>query len=133
MAWWLLQEPALPDGVLAGDGRVEATEVAVASKVTGRMLEMKVREREGKVIMRRLLRKYFPDAMIDRDKAGFGLPLAYWLRGPLRDWAKSLSDPARIAREGWFEPESVRRLWEPGNEDVLWRIVMFQQWLDDRR
>ncbi|HEU5283437.1 MAG TPA: efflux RND transporter periplasmic adaptor subunit [Burkholderiales bacterium] len=44
VAWWLLQEPALPDGVLAGDGRVEATEVAVASKVTGRMLEMKVRE-----------------------------------------------------------------------------------------
>lgn len=44
LAWSLLRQPGLPDGVLAGDGRIEAIEVAVASKVTGRIVEMQVRE-----------------------------------------------------------------------------------------
>ena len=44
LAWWLVRQPALPEGVLFGDGRIEAIEVAVASKVTGRIVEMKVRE-----------------------------------------------------------------------------------------
>lgn len=133
----------LPDDILA---KVDRASMAVSLEVREPLLDhrvvelawslplaMKVREREGKRIMRRLLRRYFPDAMIDRDKAGFGLPLAFWLRGPLRDWARSLADPARVAREGWFDAASIRRLWEPGNEDVLWRVVMFQQWLGDRR
>src|SRR3546814_15271133 len=44
-------------------------------------------------------------------KRGFAVPLASWLRGPLRDWAEALLDPARLRQEGWFEPEPIVRKW----------------------
>lgn len=99
-------------------------------------LSMKVRDGKGKWILRQLLRRHLPDSLIDADKRGFGLPLIDWLRGPLRDWAEWLLDPARIAREGFFDPASVRRIWhggpQPGSENAVWRLLMFQQWLDAR-
>jgi asparagine synthase (glutamine-hydrolysing) len=97
--------------------------------------ELKVRG-EGKWILRALLRRFLPDELVDREKHGFGLPIDAWLRGPLREWAAALLDPARIASDGWFEPAAVRALWrdEPraGAEAMLWRLLMFQQWLDAR-
>ena len=48
------------------------------------------------------------DALIDRPKMGFGMPLERWLRGRLRDWAESLLDPATIRREGWLDDVAIR-------------------------
>lgn len=97
---------------------------------------MKIGNLRGKLILRRLLRKYVPDSLIDAEKRGFGLPLHEWLAGPLRDWAASLIEPKRIAEEGFFDAASVRRLWnggeKPGFDDALWRLLMFQAWLDAR-
>ena len=42
---------------------------------------------------------------------GFGVPLAEWLRGPLKDWAESLLDEKRLHREGFFNVEFVRSKW----------------------
>ena len=45
----------------------------------------------------------------------------------------SLVDPKRIAREGWFDPQSLRHVWNDGpvrgREAVLWRLLMFQAWM----
>ena len=43
-AWWWWSSPKLPDGILEGYGRIEATEVTVSAKVSGRIAEMPVRE-----------------------------------------------------------------------------------------
>jgi asparagine synthase (glutamine-hydrolysing) len=67
---------------------------------------------------------------------GFGVPIGDWLRGPLREWAESLLDERRIAAEGYFRPEPVRRVWQAhiaGRADEqqrLWPILMFQNWLE---
>ncbi|HEX7807478.1 MAG TPA: asparagine synthase-related protein, partial [Thermoanaerobaculia bacterium] len=57
-----------------------------------------------------------------------------WLGGPLREWAGELIAPSRIAREGFFDVESVKHLWNGGrlngSTDALWRLLMFQAWLD---
>ena len=73
---------------------------------------------------------------MDRPKAGFGIPVGDWLRGPLRPWAEALLDPARIRAEGYLDPETVADLWAAhlaGRSDSryeVWTILMFQAWLD---
>ena len=100
-------------------------------------LEFKVGNGKGKVILRSLLYKHVPRALVDRPKTGFGIPLAVWLRGPLRDWAESLLDRSRLAREGYLNVRAVRAAWDTfqhRGEDLhyqLWTLLMFQAWLDE--
>ncbi len=98
-------------------------------------MSMKVREGKSKWILRQVLYKYVPKNLIERPKAGFGIPLGSWLRGPLREWMEDLLDVNRLRREGYFHPERVGASCEEhisGRFDhttVLWSILMFQVWL----
>jgi asparagine synthase (glutamine-hydrolysing) len=102
-------------------------------------LEYKLQGSSGKVILRNILAKYVPRELFERPKTGFGVPIDTWLRGPLRDWAESLLDPARLRNQGFFAVEPVRRAWETYLNDyrphhyLLWDILMFQSWLEHER
>jgi asparagine synthase (glutamine-hydrolysing) len=88
----------------------------------------------GKYVLRRLLERYVPRTLTERPKRGFNVPVAEWLRGPLRPWAEALLDPQRIGEQGLLDPQAVTRLWHQhlsgwGNrKNVLWSILMFQAW-----
>ena len=69
----------------------------------------KVRGGTGKWLLRQVLHRHVPQSLVERPKRGFAVPLAAWLRGPLRDWAEALLDPARLRQQGWFEPEPILR------------------------
>ena len=98
--------------------------------------DYKVRGNMGKWLLRQVLYRHVPQSLVDRPKRGFAVPLASWLRGPLRDWAESLLDPARLRQEGWFEPEPILQKWREhvsGHRDWgsrLWGVLMMQAWLD---
>jgi len=99
-------------------------------------LSMKIRDGQGKWLLRQLLYKHVPKELIERPKQGFGIPLSEWLRGPLRDWAESLLDEQRLKEEGYFYPEPIRHKWNEhisgqGNwQHHLWSVLMFQSWLE---
>jgi asparagine synthase (glutamine-hydrolysing) len=101
-------------------------------------LNMKIKNGQGKLILRQLLDKYVPRELIERPKMGFGIPLDDWLRGPLKQWAEELLDEARLRREGYFRPEPIRRAWVQhltGRENYgyrLWSVLMFQSWLEQQ-
>ncbi|WP_114228007.1 MULTISPECIES: asparagine synthase (glutamine-hydrolyzing) [Sphingomonas] len=102
-------------------------------------LSLKIRDRRGKYLVRQLLYRHVPAALIDRPKTGFGIPLGDWLKGPLREWAESLLEPASLNEQSWFETALVRRRWADhlaGRRDgaqALWSVLMFQAWLAEQR
>jgi asparagine synthase (glutamine-hydrolysing) len=91
--------------------------------------------RDGKQMNCGSIYQYVPKNLIERPKAGFGIPLADWLRGPLRDWAEDMLNEGRLRREGFFSPEIIRAKWcehlsgRFNHMSLLWSILMFQSWL----
>lgn len=99
-------------------------------------LNLKVRNGEGKWILRRMLDRYIPGSLMDRPKMGFGVPVDEWLRGPLRNWAESLLNEKRIRDEGFLDPDPIRKKFSEhlsGDRNWqfhLWDVLMFESWLE---
>jgi asparagine synthase (glutamine-hydrolysing) len=93
----------------------------------------------GKWLLRQVLYQYVPPALVDRPKQGFGVPIAEWLRGPMREWAEELLDETRLRQEGFFDARQVRQNWREhldrkrNSSAGLWHTLMFQAWLDEQK
>jgi asparagine synthase (glutamine-hydrolysing) len=107
--------------------------VELACAVPG---ELKLRGNVTKYLLKKAARPWLPQEIIDRPKKGFGIPVADWLRGPLRDMAYALLSPNRIRDEGYFNPDTIMRLLsehdrgEADHRKPLWTILAFQLWLE---
>jgi asparagine synthase (glutamine-hydrolysing) len=118
------------------EARVPLLDHRLVEHVWSLPADMIVRNGRGKWLLRQVLERHVPASLLERPKAGFSLPIDEWLRGPLRDWAESLLDPRRLAREGFVDPDPVRRLWTDqlqgrlDGQDRLWVILMFEAWLE---
>jgi asparagine synthase (glutamine-hydrolysing) len=97
---------------------------------------MKARDGRGKWLVRQVLDRHVPRALIDRPKTGFSIPLDDWLRGPLKTWAGDLLSPARLKRQGLFEPKRVAHMLDEhmsrrrNHAYWLWNVLMAEAWAD---
>ncbi len=99
-------------------------------------IDMKIRHRKTKWLLRQVLSRYVPPVLFERPKMGFGIPLDTWLRGPLHHWANRLLDKDHLEQHGFLKSGPILRKWEEhlsgraNHAHQLWTILMLQAWME---
>jgi asparagine synthase (glutamine-hydrolysing) len=96
---------------------------------------LKVRGGQGKWLLKKAMEPALSADVLYRPKMGFAVPLARWLRGPLRERARTAVLGERLADSGLFERPALARLLDEhqaGTRDhsaPLWSLLMFDAFL----
>jgi len=91
---------------------------------------LKLRQGIGKYIFKRAVCDMLPKGHLERPKQGFGVPVAEWFRGELREWAQEVL----FESDGLLNLIGLRRIWDRHQDKVqdhsaiLWGVFMFRQW-----
>lgn len=114
------------------EARVPLLDYRVVEYAWSLPTELKLRNGHTKWILRQILYKYVPKALIERPKMGFAIPIDQWLRGPLREWIQDLLSADSM--KDHFQANTVQNLLDEhmsgkrNHQHQLWTLAMFQQW-----
>jgi asparagine synthase (glutamine-hydrolysing) len=79
-------------------------------------------------------RQHLPPEIIDRPKQGFAIPLAAWLRGPLRDRVQNVLDDSPVWGNGWLARDAFAA-WlaehaarQADRSKPLWALLVLDRW-----
>jgi asparagine synthase (glutamine-hydrolysing) len=95
---------------------------------------LKLRRRQGKYLLRRLLERRVPKSVVDRPKHGFEAPIAEWLRTALAPMARDLFFDGRMRSRGVIDVTTVERMWNEhqsrtrDHKHRLWSLLMLELW-----
>lgn len=115
--------------------RVPLLDHELVEWVSGLPASMKLRQQEGKYILKRSLEPYLPHEVLYRNKMGFSVPLASWFRGPLRDRVHSALLGNTLAGTGIFDMGFIRKMLDQhqsGRRDYsapIWTLLMFEAFM----
>lgn len=97
-------------------------------------MKFKIRDGKGKWLLRQILGRHVPTEYFERPKQGFAVPVATWLRGPLREWAEDLLSEKKLNEAGVMDTKAIRACWAQHlaghgyNGQKIWNILMLQAW-----
>jgi asparagine synthase (glutamine-hydrolysing) len=97
--------------------------------------DLKLKGKEGKWLLKKAYEPALPSELLYRPKMGFSVPLASWLRGPLRTRMEQSVLGERLLDTGFFEPATLHRMVKDhlsGQRDFsapLWSLLMFDAFL----
>ena len=118
------------------EARLPFLDPAIAEFAWSLPTALKIEGETGKAVLRRVLYRHVPRALVDRPKMGFEVPLRRWLTGRLRDWADDLLSEDRLRRQGWLNAPMVARCWSEHRSGAknwqteIWHALMLQAWLE---
>ena len=99
--------------------------------------QMKYRDGVGKWVLKQALKPLLPDEILFREKMGFGLPYALWMRRSLAPMVRDLLSHDRVSRRGIFDPEATSQLVDrfyTGDDSVwrmVWTLLVFEGWASE--
>ena len=102
--------------------------------VGGVPTDLKLRRLTDKYLLRRAFGSMLPKAILKRKKMGFGVPIADWFRGELKDYVRDILLDSTALQRGYFRPEAVRELVDDhvaarfDHGYRLWALLMFELW-----
>jgi len=143
------QKQYLPDDILT---KVDRASMMYGLEVRAPLLDVrivdfanalpdrfKLRGRQGKGFLRRVLEGKLPDRILDRPKMGFGIPLAEWLRSGLRPYMDRALAPKFLEEQGVFRADALSRLLEEhlsgrrNHRGILWTVLALQLWWEEHK
>jgi len=118
------------------ESRVPMLDHDFADWALGLPAEMKLRDGEGKFLLKKALEPLVPNDILYRPKQGFSIPLGKWMAGSMGvEFERDLGTPGGLADSGLFNMATVKR-WlaqhRSGLNDhgrILWQLWMFQHFL----
>jgi len=104
--------------------------------VVGLPSELKLNGFTSKYILKKAMEPFLPRDVIHRKKKGFGIPIAKWVKGPLRGLFEDLLSRDRIEREGFLNSSYVGNLLQDhlagkkDNRKQLWTLLVWELWVN---
>ncbi len=97
---------------------------------------LKLKRFTSKYLLKKMMKNFLPKEIVDRKKKGFGIPIAKWVKGPLKELFEDLLSYERIGREGFLNPHYVASLLQDhlsgkkDNRKQLWTLLVWELWLN---
>ncbi|MBQ7617995.1 MAG: asparagine synthase (glutamine-hydrolyzing), partial [Desulfovibrio sp.] len=99
-------------------------------------LRYKFYQLKGKKLLRKAMEPLLPKSILYRNKRGFQIPVAAWLRGRLKPLLLDMLSPKVLEAQGIFDPKGVRELMTEHFQGLkdrrkqLWTLLVLQLWLE---
>jgi asparagine synthase (glutamine-hydrolysing) len=114
--------------------RAPFLDTAVVNFLNSLPKSYKISGNNGKRILKEAMRNKLPQAIIDRPKKGFGIPVSLWLRNELKDLTHQLLSEEKLKKQGLFNYQYIKKILEEhhsqkrNHRKLIWNLLVFQIW-----